>query len=365
MFHEIAEWCLRFGLEPHHFELGFVWKIDGFEVEFDREMQQCLYAGLDWIDRFMLEHEDAILKVETRVDISPWTGERGARGTSDVIIIVPSKRVMVVFDWKYGRVDVSPVENDQLILYALGAWASVGSYCFADPDENVDVLLKIEQPRIPDGGGEWWTTMHDLLDEGYLIAADAAATNDPDAPRVPDTKQCRYCRASGTCGVLAAHNLDVFGLKFEDLDDAISDDARPPTLPRADDLSAERRSYILLHDTMLTKWLATLHADAMDDALHGRPVPMMKAVEGRKGDRKFVGDDDEIEAEVREIMGDEAYEPPKLVSLTAVEAKMGRKAFAERFEGRLSQAKGRPKLVPLSAPGEPIRPVHENFSVLE
>ena len=81
------------------------------------------------------------------------------------------------------------------------------------------------------------------------------------------------------CPELARFNLDLFGLKFDDLD---SDGA--PELP---ELSPDRRAYVVRHADLFRKWMDDQHAIVLSDALAGRPTPGLKVVAGRRPPRSW------------------------------------------------------------------------------
>src|SRR5690606_11185475 len=108
-------------------------------------------------------------------------------------------------------------------------WDTVACEIFDGNPAGIEVELIIWQPRVPGGGGRWTTTMEWLLEEGNRIRIDAAATYDPDAPRVAGEKQCRYCRVRADCATHAIYNLSMVGLRFEDIDEGI-ESGKPPQL---------------------------------------------------------------------------------------------------------------------------------------
>jgi hypothetical protein len=357
LFHEYGEMCLRFGLEPHQFPVNVTHVVDGFEVVFDQEMVDKMYAGLDYINEVLADHPDAILFVEQWVEI-PCLGidaqgrQRG--GTSDVCIIIPSLRKIICFDWKYGGIPVYPVENNQARLYVLGCWHEFAEAILGSP-AGVEVLIHIEQPRAPGGGGEWPTTMDDILEWSKDVALKVKASEHPDAPRTPGHKQCRYCKARKTCGAKALWEFDMFNLKFSDADvfvETFEDTGVfvPPVLPLPEDLTPERRSFILLNKASFVSWYDALHEAALNDARKGREVPMMKAVLGRSGNREFLPDAiAEAEAKAVELIGPEkAYTKPVLVSPAVIEGHMGKKTFRDEFGSWITQAPPGLSLVPVT-----------------
>lgn len=352
LFHSFAERALLFGLDPHDFETGRETEIDGHTVSYNDEMIDSMYEGLEWIYGEMAD-EEAQLFVEVRVEIAPWTLEKGGFGTSDVIIVFPKQRRIIVFDWKYGLVGVTPEKNDQATLYGLGVWKTIASKIFDDDPSNIRVDIMICQPRIPGGGGLWTTTMKKLLKEGENIKFAAARTYEENPPRIPGLKQCRYCKAKATCGALAKYNLELFSLKFEDLD---ADVETEPELPEIEDLTMERLAYILLHKGVFTKWLDALNTHLKAAAKRGEKIPGMKHVKGRAGKRTFFENQiEEIEEILVEELGDEAHET-KLITPAAAEKIMGKARFKELLKGKFTQPDPAPILVPDTDGREALTP---------
>lgn len=344
MFHAHAELALAFGLDPHDFPQGVKWKVDGHIVEYDAEMVDNMYEGLDWIRDQI--RPGCIVFAEIKVPIERWTFEKGAKGTCDIVILFPKERRILMADWKYGKIAVVAEKNDQLTLYALGIWEKFGKKYFNDDPKNVIVDFRILQPRVPLKGSAWSTTMKKLLKEGESIKIDAKATYEENAPRTAGLKQCQYCRAASTCQALAEFNLKLFALKFEDIDEGYEYD-EPPELQDAHRLTAERRSYVLLHKAMFTRWLELLQKDAMRDFAEGKPVPRMKVVSGRAGIRKYRQKQllSVIVRLIRDVGYEEAYKRI-MISPAETEKKIGKKRFKERYGDFVEQSPPKPALVP-------------------
>lgn len=350
VFHYFAALCLEFGLDPEVF-IGATHEVEGHGVlTFTPEMSTKMQPGLDYI-RALMEPGDIVI-VERRVDLSPWLGPNQF-GTTDCAIISLTKWRIIVFDWKWGAgVPVVPEENDQGILYGLGVWNSIAYDLLmpkvspADEDQAIDdleVQIIIEQPRAPGGGGMWPTTMGLLLKRGEQIKRDADRTRDPNAPRIPGTKQCQFCMGArkNVCEEHAAFMLAMFDTKMEQLEDQF-EDGDELALRRA--LSPKARSQVLLHKGMIEKWLDRLHADAYADAEQGRPVPGMKLVEGRRSPRSWIA---ENKAAVI-LSKDKAVGDPythKLLSPAQVEDIVGKALYRKRYEALAALGDAKPQLV--------------------
>lgn len=363
VFHDHAELALRFGLEPENFKTGMMATVSGHSVCYNDEMIEHMRGGLDFIYDILDRHPDAILLVEQKVDISPWTGEKGGKGTSDVCIIIPSIRKIIVFDWKYGMVPVSPVENDQATLYGLGCWHSFAAKYFDNDPTGVDVDLIIWQPRIPSGGGTWPTTMDWLLEEGEKIKEQAAANREPDAPRIAGTKQCAYCKAASTCSQLAAYNLEQYSLRFDDIDDSLDYGIELPE-PNFEEWTPERRSYVLLHWATFKRWHDRLKDAAMRDYVEGKPVPFMKLIEGRGAHRHYRESEQQTVNRLLEMhLEEKAYEK-KPVTPAVAQKLLGKKVYDQVLKEYVVVPRGKPILVPETDPRPAYKTIGERLDDL-
>ena len=342
VLHEFAAICVEFGVDP--------WGMVGaryLDRELTREMASKMLPGLDLIQS-LTSHPDTVLLVEKRVDLSPWLG-KGQSGTSDVIVIDPTARKMTVLDWKFGAgVPVHPKNNDQGMLYALGAWHDHARHVLdGTPPERVTVDIVIEQPLAPGGGGLWTTSMSDLLREGRAIRRDADRTRDPDAPYNPGDKQCQFCPAArhNVCKARSQWIVDALGVDLDDDEISLVD-------RRA--LTPEQRSLILLNQKLITRWLTQLYEEAMDDALKGRPVPGMKRVAGRAGRRRWI--DEALAAPiVVELLGEDDAYVKTLLTPAKVEDEVGRDEYRDRLSRLVEQAPPGVALVPEDDPKPALR----------
>lgn len=362
VFHEHAAICTEFGIDPFGMIGARMLCEDGQHREFTKEMAMGMLPGLDLI-RSISSAPGAKLYVEKQVDLSPWLGE-DEFGTSDTFIVDVLQRRLTVFDWKWGAgVPVQPEWNDQAVLYALGVWHTFARKKFEAAglsSEDVEVVIIIEQPRAPGGGGVWTVQMQTLLAEGVQIKADAAATLDPKAPRIPGAKQCQFCAAArlNTCRARAGHLMELLDLDIDDEDFEAKIEAEDVIdLPDRRALTPEARSHILLNRKMIEGWLEQLHDEAMDDAKMGRPVPGMKRVLGRSPARGWIDEDKATFVLVGEF-GDDAYRK-KLLSPAQVEEEVGKKVYREKFARHAVQGDPKPILVPESHPGKALRSVED------
>jgi len=382
VFHDFAADCLELGLDPQGF-VGDRMEVEGWgELVFDQEMADNMLNGLDLVWA-MADVPGAKLIVEERVSLEEWVGENEF-GTTDAAIIDPLNWRLVVFDWKYGQgVPVAPERNDQAMLYALGTWSTFARRMFFEAlaerigreeaeqadaagapwEDDIEVVIMIEQPRAPGGGGTWTTTVGELLAEGQRIRRDAKLTEDPEAPFNPGPKQCQFCVAAkfNRCTARAAFVLEAFGADFDDLDES-AETGEPLTLPEKRSLTPEQRSAVLLNRKLIEKFLDDLHEEAMIDANSRRPVPGMKLVSGRNPPRKWK---DEFKAEVmlEHDFAHKAY-AKKILSPAAVEDKIGKRAYRTRYSRMVDIGEAKPILVPEDDKRDPLPDITSDFDGL-
>ena len=255
--------------------------------------------------------------VEQRVDLRAYIPE--SMGTSDCVIVADD--TIEIVDFKYGMYRV-PASSLQLRIYALGACE-----LFRNLYDFHRVKMTICQPRLG------------TVDEASMDAADLYAWAEKDLkPRaeLAFTGQgnfsvgewCRNCRARRTCRELAAHQMEIAKYDFAD-PPLLSDEEIADVLSRVDDLVA---------------WAAGIREYALQAALDGRRFAGWKLVEG-KSVRKFT--DDACVAARVEAAGVDPYEK-KMLGLTALEKKLGKKAFQSLLSDLVVRPQGKPMLVPVS-----------------
>lgn len=370
VFHDYAADCLELGLDPQ-FLVGDEMEVEGFgRIEFDQEMADNMLAGLDILWAYA-DAPGAKLIVEKRVSLENWVGENEF-GTTDAAVIDVFNWRLVVFDWKYGAVPVHPERNDQAMLYCLGVWDDIAKSMFAEAHysghgpqggdfelyamPDVEVIIMIEQPRAPGGGGTWRTTLGQVMNEGRRIRADAKKTELDDAPLVPGEVQCKYCPAAkhNVCEARVEHLMRIAHIDLDEAETAFIAGA-PLELPKPKAISPEARSQILLHRDQITEFMDQLHKEAMKDAEMGRPVPGMKRVEGRRPPRRW-RDDAKAEALLVHDFRDEAF-TKKLLSPAQVEGKVGKSLYNQRFARQVDEGEAKAILVPDTDPRDPIADV--------
>jgi hypothetical protein len=285
--HELAALCLNEGLNATAY-LGRIIKV----LSRDKQTSSSWEVTEEMAD-YVQEYVDAItsktkgggvLMVEQRVDFSVYSGEPDSFGTSDAIVVFPDRKELNVDDLKYGRgVRVDAGDNEQLMLYALGAYELVN--LFYDIET---VRLTIHQPRLQHTS-EHVISLADLLDFGSCVKPAAVAATDVDAPLNPGAKQCHWCKAKATCPALRDF---IFDTVFDDFD-IITDEVTVATVaPPPEDNALLAKQFALLD--LVGKWAEAVGGEAKARLLAGEHLPGYKLVDGKKGNRAWL---DKAEAE--------------------------------------------------------------------
>lgn len=272
------------------------------------------------------------LYVECKLGIGHITGEDGATGTSDVVIIdIPNKTIEVI-DLKYGMgVRVDADDNPQLQLYALGA---LEEYSLVTDFERVGMV--IHMPRL-NHVSEWEIPVSELLTFGDTArhAADTVRWEEPTFN--PGEKQCRFCKAKATCSALRAEVTEiVFGA-------ATIDEFVPQTV---DSQTGDNYLPVAMSKVGLVEdWCKAVRAEVERRLLAGQTVDGYKLVEGRKGNRAW-SDESAVEQLFKSfrLRQEEMYDF-KLISATKAEKllKENPKRWA-KAEQLITRSDGKPSV---------------------
>jgi hypothetical protein len=285
--HTLASWCLTMGKEPADF-YGKPIEVEGGDAVYvDIEMIDSVTLYVETVHE--LAYPENKIFVEQEVDISHLTGEVGATGTADCIILKDDGELIVV-DFKNGRMPVEVESNSQLAMYASGAV------------EKFDMLMDIERIRAvivqPNAGGikEEWYPLGELRIDRTEIAEAAKVYGDPNVPRTPGQTQCTWCANKSTCPELAEMATSVVRESFEDLSIAFGD---LDLLQDFDD--AEHLSRAFMSIELLELWIKSVKARVEKDMTDGRKIPGLKLVLGKRGNRKFA--DEKAVVEIFKSLG--------------------------------------------------------------
>lgn len=328
--HALAEECLRSQKPPEHF-IGV--EFEGFVV--DEVMANHVATYVDFCNA-----QEGRSTIEQQVDYSDWA--EGGYGTADFVVIHDG--ICHVIDLKYGQgVKVSAQQNEQLMLYGLGA--AHGAWV------NVDtVQMTIVQPRL-DHIDTYSIRAKDLYKwANEKVKPAARRVFSPEPEFAPSSKACHFCKAKPTCRALAKHNYELTLSDFDNLDE-------PLLVQVPHTLNVEEIGQLLPKMDALIGWAQGVQKHAHKLLMDGGILPNYKLVAGRS-QRQWV-DKEIAEEELIKMLGDEAY-VEKLVSPAQAEKLLGRERAAE-ISDLYHKPEGRPQLAPDSDPRPAVKPEAANF----
>ena len=290
---------------------------------YNEEMEDCAagYAAyvMELLETAKQTCSDPVVMIEQRVNFTRWVPD--GFGTADCILIADG--VMNIVDYKHGKgVEVSAVENPQMMLYALGALE-----IFDDIYDIDTVRMTIYQPRKnnvsvcvmeKDSLLEW--AQNDLVYKAKLAYEGQGDFH--------CGEWCRFCKAKAECRERAEANLALARYDFE-----------APAL-----LDDEEIADILGKVDALTAWASDVKEYALQQAISGKEWNGWKLVEGRSN-RKYTND--AVVAAAVESIGFDPYER-KVLGITAMQKMLGKSRFEELLAPYIEKPQGKPTLVPES-----------------
>lgn len=333
--HALAAWCLVDSSRKPEDMIGQ--KHEDWLVDAD----MARYVGM-YVDMVRSRAEGCHLLVEQTVPIGHITGETGAQGTSDAIVVSRDGKHMIVIDLKYGKgVAVSAANNEQMMLYALGA-LELATLLGYQPEI---IRLIIVQPRIRQEPDEWMLSVSELQAFAATVSAAGRQCMQVDPILRPGEKQCRFCRAKAICSALVESVMTIVADDFVNLDE--------PLCPQLDGVKNRVVDNQTLGSMMgaidlIEDWCRAIRARVETELLAGQTVPGWKLVEGRRGARAWT-DMGTVEATMKKakLKRDEMY-VSRLISPTEAD-KLLTKTYPDLWEKLVTlivQSAGKPSVAP-------------------
>ena len=259
------------------------------------------------------------IAIEKRLDLTAYIPD--GFGTADCVMI--GERTLHIIDLKYGKgVPVSAENNEQLMIYALGALEAYKMLFAIDK-----VKVSIVQPRIDNTNSSEFT-VKELMEFGDKVKHYADIAIKGDGEQSPGD-WCRFCRARQQCRARADKNIEL----------AFEIGKKPPLITN------EEVGEYLRKGEDVAKWLSELQDYALAECLAGRDVDGYKAVEGR-GSRTWTDMDAAFEAIIEEGTNEAMLYERKPLSLAQVEKLMGKAHFEDVAGEYVIKNPGKPTLVP-------------------
>ena len=368
--HELAALCLKNGPDcqnpDHHIitngyhnqTAGYIGREMTNGVAVDEKMATDVQGYVDYVRA--LSKNAQIVSIEHTVDISHITGEEGAEGTADCILLMNDGELVVV-DYKNGYRDVDPELNTQMAMYASGAV------------HELDLLYDIKGLRTvtyqPSKGGakeyvwekekyaEVTTELSSAAEWATRLLRDVIVSHYVHSENFnPGVKQCEWCKAKTDC---AAHweflrkNAAPINIEFENLTAA---DVAVPVVTTGLGVKLDIVP-------MLRSLCDAIEATASIELQAGREVVgadgPYKLVAGRAGARKWR---DEVEAELvlkgmrlpQDVMYDKSLISPTTADKLHKKDIIGKRQWP-KIEAIITRAEGKPRVAKATDPGEAIK----------
>lgn len=294
------------------------------DAVWDDEMLHTAETYVEHLTELAMEFaNEPYIAFEVKVDISDYVPE--AFGRCDCVMF--GGDTLIITDYKHGKgVPVSPDENPQLMLYALGA-LKLYKPLFGVALKKVAVY--IDQPRI--GAYDGWTcTVDELLAWGESVKPKAQMAF-MGFGEYHAGDWCRFCRANGICKAQAEQQIGA----FDDFSAAVGN---PTAL-----LSPSEMGDVLKRGETLVSWYETVREKALESLLNGEKIPGYKVVEGRS--TRCWTDQDKALDKLQESGVDRAviYDSvPK--TLAQLEKLLGTARFKELVGEFVTKPQGKPTL---------------------
>lgn len=344
--HALADKCIKEDKEVEDFI--------GLQFTFDVDTEKHTHIITDEMAKYVREYidyvlsyqtEDSELYAEERVDFSNIVPD--GFGTNDAAIVIPSERTCHIFDLKYGYEWVEAFENTQEQLYALGFLNDIGWLWDIDT-----FVLHICQPRV-NNFSSWTISRADLVLFAEYARERALLALTDSAPRVPGTKQCRWCVAKDDCPALEKYTFEIIGAEFDDLDDI--------KMPNSDGIPDERKIAIIDNKELITQFINAIEQNFYLRLMAGEDIKGVKLQEG-KSNRQFVEDAEET---LRMLLGPKAYKQPapKMIGITDAEKELGWKVMKQitvKPKGKLTMVRDTD-----GKPGVKVKAVADEFDNLD
>ena len=287
---------------------------------YNEEMEDCAAGYAAYVSELLEPAKqtcaDPVILIEQRVDFSRWVQD--GFGTADCIVIADGE--LNIVDYKHGKgVEVSAVDNPQMMLYALGALE------IFDGIYDIDsVRMTIYQPR-KSNISVYEMDKADLYEWANSELTQKAQLAYEGQGSFSCGEWCRFCKAKAECRERAEANLALARYEFQ-----------TPAL-----LADEEIAGILDKVDALTAWAADVKEYALRQAVSGTAFPGWKLVEGRSN-RKYTSE--AAVAAAVEGAGVDPYER-KVLGVTAMQKMLGKTRFEELLAPYIEKPQGKPTLV--------------------
>jgi hypothetical protein len=189
-------------------------------VVFDQEMVDCAQIMVDDVLQFC-QNTGGLqsLRVEQRVDCSALNDQ--CWGTPDAWMFIESEMTVYIWDYKFGRGPVDPLENWQMITYLAGVMKAINRI-----DTDITVVFTVVQPRCFDGEGSvkrWTFNASDVRGHNNVLSAAFAAAVGLDA-KLTSGNHCKHCPARHVCPAAKSAAYHAIDYSMAMMPESLTDD---------------------------------------------------------------------------------------------------------------------------------------------
>lgn len=301
--------------------------LEGLTPEQRRAVEDCLLYAEELMEATKHEEMGVFYDIETRVFVYP-----DCHGTLDFCVY--NYDVLHIVDWKFGAgIEVSAVENKQLLAYAAGKMVEIST----KPDK---VVLHVVQPRL----GNFSTyelSKNDLYrwSEFELMPGLKAAAS-PNPKFNPTEEACRWCPRKVSCTARLQ-------LAMSNAEQVFAEHAKMPDIP------LEALQKLLPMAKQIEQVIKDLTAYGQLKLMHGEQVPGYKLVYGRSN-RAWADEKAAAHFLAEQLEPEEMYDV-KLITPAKAEDKLPREFKKDdRFQCLITKPEGKITMVPEDDKRPPI-----------
>ena len=276
--HEIAERFLKDNTLKEDFEkLDSRWK----NVEIvDDDMIDYVFTYVDYIRDYSIS-EHAQLYVEEKV----YVDGDNCYGTADAIILDRKTNTLHVCDLKYGKgVEVSAIENTQLLIYALGFLLGCSQNTYIDK-----IVLHIIQPRLHNIS-KYEISISELYEFKVKLDIIINKIMSGNTSVNPGPVQCQWCKHQANCNELYEYTNKQLISAFDDV--------------KVSKISDTKKRQILDNEKLIVSFIQSIKKNVFNTIQNGGNFDGYKIVSGRSN-RKW---NENAEKILKSKLGDDAYD---------------------------------------------------------
>lgn len=289
--HTLLEHCIKGDLISPRNMVGITLEDHEGKFVVDHDRSERVQVAIEYIRQRREELNGKVIS-ESRVDPEYLIGRSGASGTVDVQIIGTDE--LEIVDYKDG---IQPTDaREQLEQYAIGALAELKIPVNLQYPYKT-VRLTVIQPKLALKGlnpitSNAYPVSYFLTEVLPRLAIELSRATADDAPLIPGEKQCKYCRAKGSCAALANKVMSEVNVMFTPTTSPM-DMAQQSANKDPATMDGDQIRQILEAAPLLRQMLESVEEEAKRRLESGQSIPGLKLVHGR-GSRVWAFGEEEM-----------------------------------------------------------------------